>query len=126
MANSISRLDLLTGSTAGRDTLANELFNPMSPAALFGRRSQGCTGLTWAFYGGAMILAGTPTAIPNGTVTLTNSATNYVQANPATGAVTAVTGAWTSGLAPLYRVVVSGGVATSWIDYRSMTLATVP
>ena len=55
-----------------------------------------------------MILAGTPTAIPNGTVTLTNSATNYVQANPATGAVTAVTGAWTSGLAPLYRVVVSG------------------
>ena len=55
-----------------------------------------------------MILAGTPTAIPNGTVTLTNSETNYVQANPATGAVTAVTGAWTSGLAPLYRVVVSG------------------
>ena len=52
MADSISRLDLLTGSTAGRDTLANELFNPMSPAALFGRRSQGCTGLTWAFTAG--------------------------------------------------------------------------
>ena len=51
MADSISRLDLLTGSTAGRDTLANELFNPMSPAALFGRRS-GCTGLTWAFTAG--------------------------------------------------------------------------
>ena len=52
MADSISRLDLLTGSTAGRDTLANELFNPMSPAALFGRRSQGCTGLTWPFTAG--------------------------------------------------------------------------
>ena len=126
MSDSISRLDLLTGSTAGRDTLANELFNPMSPAALFGRRSQGCTGLTWAFYGGAMMLSGIPTLIPNGTIALTGSTTNYIEANPSTGAVSVNTSAWTSGKIPLYKVVAGSTTVTSWQDFRCMQFAAVP
>ena len=98
----------------------------MSPAALFGQNKATTTGLTWGYYGGAVIVAGVPTIKANATIALTASATNYIEYEPVAGTVGKNTSGWTSGSAPLYRIVVGASSITSWQDFRSMTLATAP
>ncbi len=126
MADSTSRLDLLVNGQYTPDVTQNALNNSMSPAALFGRRSSTSGALSWGYYGGAMMLSGVPTIIPNGTIALTGSTTNYIEANPSTGAVSVNTSAWTSGKIPLYKVVAGSTTVTSWQDFRCMQFAAVP
>ncbi|WP_053524125.1 hypothetical protein [Burkholderia cenocepacia] len=123
MANSSTNLDLLTPTMASKEALLNALFDAASPAMTFGRRASGCSGLTWAYWGGYFCPPGgaSPVLVPNGAVTLVANATNYVCMNPATAAVTVNQSGFTAGLAPLYSVVVANGATTpsSWLDYRS-------
>ena len=92
----------------------------MGRASLFGRRATATTGLTWGYYGG--VFSATPTArvvVSNGTVSLTASATNYIEADNTTGAVTKNTTAFTaSGKRPLYKVVAGAATVTSYEDWR--------
>lgn len=97
----------------------------MSASALFGRRASACIGLTFGYYGGNFLVAGTPTQIANGTVALTASTTNYLYAD--TGGVvnvaTSAPGSWPGPLAAdaiaLYEIVTGASTVTSYIDYRT-------
>ena len=101
---------------ANADARVNENFDAASPAMMFGRRAAETTGLTWAYYGGRWPINGVPTAISNGTVTLTASTTNYVGITQA-GVVTASTTADPLHT-PLYTVVTGASTVTSYIDNR--------
>jgi hypothetical protein len=85
---------------------------------LYARRASTTSGTTWGYYGGKVRLAGVVTSISNGTLALTPSATNYVQAHPDTGAVSNNTTAFTAGYLPLYTVVVGSATVTSYTDHR--------
>ena len=117
MSGSTTNLDLITTSQAQKEVTANALFDASSAAMMFGRRASTCSALTWGYYGGGMMLAGVPTVIVNGTVALTASATNYVEASN-TGVVTANVVGFTVGAYPLYRIVTGAATVTSYIDYR--------
>jgi hypothetical protein len=121
MANSTQFLDLIAVAQASKEVTANALFDAMSPAAIFGRREAGCSGLTWAYYGGWMYTTGGALQqIQNGSVTLTASANNRIEVDNA-GAVFVHTNAnFTSGRLPLYLVVTGSTSVTSWQDYRAL------
>ena len=124
MASSTSNLDLISPSQASKEATANEAFNAMSPGALFGRRASTCTGLTWGYYGGPMLVDGVLTVIANGTVALTASTTNYIEATRA-GVVSKNTTAFTPGQIPLYTAVTGTSTITSWTEYRAWAQPTV-
>lgn len=75
------------------------------------------SGLTLAYYGGQMVVDGVLTAISDGTVVLTDAATNYVEATRA-GVLSANTSAFTAGRIPLYTAVTAGGAITALTDVR--------
>lgn len=121
MSNSTQFLDLIAVAQASKEVTANALFDAMSPAAIFGRREAGCSGLTWAYYGGWMYTTGGALQqIQNGSVTLTASANNLIEVDNA-GTVFVHTNAnFTSGRLPLYLVVTGSTSVTSWQDYRAL------
>jgi hypothetical protein len=118
MSSSTSNLDLVLQAQAGKEATANELWNSMSVGALFGRRNSTSTLLTWGFYGGPMQVDGVLSVIANGTVALTASQTNYIEATRA-GVVSRNTTAFTPGSIPLYTAVTNATTVTSYIDYRA-------
>ncbi|MCX5875316.1 MAG: hypothetical protein NT087_03260 [Deltaproteobacteria bacterium] len=92
MASSTSNLDLLVQSQAGKEITANALFDAASPATLLGRRQSTTSGLTWGYYGGTLPIAGTPTAVANGTLSLVASRTQQIEAGLVSTTTTAITG----------------------------------
>lgn len=117
MSNSTSNLDLISASQAGKETTANSLFDASSAAMLFGRRASTTAALTWGYYGGNLSVAGVPAAIANGTVTLTASSTNYIEAD-ASGVVSVNTAGFTGGRTQLYTVVTGASSVSSYTDRR--------
>lgn len=118
MASSASNLSLLVQSQSGKEATANALWNAMSQAALFSRYSS--SGLIWFYYGGTMIVDGDITQIANNTttgVTLSASATNYIEADRS-GTVTKNTTGFTPGRIPLYTAVTNATTITSYTDCR--------
>lgn len=118
MANSTSNIDPIISSQYGKEITANAYFDAASTATLYGRRASTCGGSTWGYYGGNALINGVVTQIANGTIALTTSTTNYIEATPTTGAVSANSTAFTAGKIPLYSVVVGSSTVTSWTDYR--------
>lgn len=118
MSDSTSNLDLLSASQAQKEITANALYDAVSPAAIFGRRASATTALTWGYYGGDLWVDGALTGIANGTLALSASATNYIEADRA-GAVTKNTTGFTAGRTPLYTVVTGAGSVTSYTDHRT-------
>jgi hypothetical protein len=123
MSGSTSLLDLISSSQASKEVTANALFDAGSPAMLFGRRASTTAALTWGYYGGVMLVDGVPTAIANGTVALSASSTNYVEATRA-GVVSKNTTGFTAGRIPLYKVVTGAATVTSYEDWRIMPVPT--
>lgn len=121
MASSTTHLDLILQSQASKEITANAALDAMSPGSLYGRRASTSSGLTWGYYGGIVRVAGVATVIANGTITLPASSTRYIEANPATGAVAAVS-AWTAGNIPLYTVVTGTATVTSYTDHRAFAI----
>jgi hypothetical protein len=126
MSNSTTLLDTIQQSQAQKEVTANAMHDAASPAMLYGRRATTTTALTWGYYGGYLSVSGTPTPIANGTVALTGSATNYVEAHATTGAVSKNTTAFTSGRIPLYVVVTDASAVTSYTDRRCFSMPTHP
>lgn len=118
MANSTTNLDTLTYNQAAKETTANALFDAGSQATLFGRRATTTSALTWGFYGGYLLVDGVLTSIANGTVLLTASTTNYVEATHA-GVVSNNTTGFTAGSIPLYSIVTGASTVTSYTDQRT-------
>ncbi len=126
MSNSTTTIDQISVSQSQKEVTANALFDAFSPAVNFGRRASTCSGLTWGYYGATISVSGVPTQIANGTIALTNAATNYLYATSA-GTVTKVTSAPTgwpgpitspAGAIALYEIVTAGSLVTSYTDYR--------
>lgn len=118
MADSTTILDQIEVGQQGKEATANEVLDAMSPAALFGRHASACSGLTWGYYGGWMLIDGVLTEIANGTVALTASSTNYVEATRA-GVVSKNTTGFTAGSIPLYVVTTGTSTASSYDDQRT-------
>jgi len=122
MSSSTSLLDLIAQSQASKEVTANALFDAGSPATLFGRRAAGCSGLVWAYYGGVFIIAGAPTTIANGSLSMSASSINYVECTTA-GVVSKNTTGFTPGSVPLYTVVTGASTVTSYTDQRSLAFS---
>lgn len=118
MANSTTILDLLFAAQAGKETSVNELADAASPAMIFGRRGSVCSGLTWGYYGGTLLVDGVLSAIGNGSLTLSGSATNYIESDRS-GTVSSNTTGYTAGSIPLYTVVCGASTVTSYTDDRA-------
>jgi hypothetical protein len=117
MSNSTITYDSISSSQAQKEVTANAYFDAASPATLFGRRASTTSALTWGYYGGNINVDGVLTQIANGTVALTASTTNYVEATRA-GVVSKNTTAYTAGSIPLYTIVTGTATVTSYTDYR--------
>ena len=101
-----ARLDALA---AGSTFLPNQ----------YAERSAGHSGLNFGYYGGQVHNDNVVTTTSDGTVALTNNATNYVEVNISTGAVTANTTSFTAGRIPLFTVVTAGGSLSTITDKRT-------
>ena len=118
MSNSTITYDPILQAQAAKEVTANAMFDALSPASSFGRRASTTpAGLTWGYYGGTILVDGVLTQIANGTVALTNAATNYLEIDRA-GTVSKNTTGFTAGSIPLYSIVCAGSVVTSYLDYR--------
>lgn len=116
MADSTTNLFQLSESQDNQEAVVNELFDAASPSTYFGRNADTLSGLTWGYFGGKLLIDGLETTIANGTLTLSASATNYVQISRA-GVVSSATSRDPL-LAPLYTVVTGITGVTSYTDER--------
>jgi hypothetical protein len=74
--------------------------------------------LVFGYKGGTLEVDGVLTSIADGTVALTASSTNYVEATRA-GVVSKNTTGFTPGRLPLYQKTTSGSTVTATVDYRA-------
>lgn len=124
MANDSTNLDTISSSQAGKEITANALFDALSQGSIFGRRASTTAALTWGFYGGNYRHTdGTVTQLTNGTVALTDAATNYViDTNGVVSVATAAPAGWpgalSGGARALYEIVCAGGGVTAYKDWR--------
>jgi len=112
-------MQTLNAIQANPEVPINENFETLAAMSVYGKRHPVTTGLTWGYYGG--IWGGITVA--DGTVTLTNAATNYIVVARATGAVTVSTSTtnWNDGAnyARAHKLTAAGGVVTVWEDHRA-------
>ena len=120
MSDSTTWLDTLSAADSQKEVTNNELFDAASPATLFGRHASACSALTWAYYGGRFWDGSAVVLVNNGTLSLTNGATNYIEATTA-GVVSANTSAFTVGRIRIAKVITSGGAVSSYEDHRALS-----
>jgi len=116
--DSTTPLDGIVQGQGSQDLTANAAFDALSPSSNYGRRASTTSALSWGYYGAKVRIAGVVSTIASGTLALTGSSTNYIEAHPDTGAVSKNTTAFTVGYIPLYSVVCGSATITSWTDYR--------
>lgn len=119
MADSNNPLDQIEVGQAQPAVTANELFDAMSPAALFGRRAITTSGLTWGYYGGRY----QGLQIDHGTTVLPASqASVYIVAAKLDGVVSDSTTStnWddTENYERLYIATTGSATITAWQDFR--------
>jgi hypothetical protein len=106
-------------SQASPEVIVNENFDTLSWAAVYGRRHSITTGLTWGYYGGRW--GGFP--VSDGTLTLTNSTTNYLVVNRTTGGISVATNTtnWNNInlYARVYAITTANSVVTVVEDHRA-------
>lgn len=119
MASSTNILDLLQTNQLNKEKTQNALNSAFSPSALLAMRENTTDLLTWGYYGGNVLIGANLINIASGTLQLTDNATNYIEMNNTTGAITVnTTGFVTDGSkTPIYSVVVNAGLKT-WTDFR--------
>ena len=98
-------------ATNVEDALA-EIYTDVSSARtmaqIFSTKASTTTGLTWGYYGGNIRTDNEVTTVEDGTVTLTDDATNYVEV-AADGSVYASATSFTSERIPLWIIVCADG-----------------
>lgn len=109
----------LAAGQASPEVPLNENGQTLEWASVYGRRHPVTTGLTWGYYGG--VWGGL--TIADGTLTLTNAATNYIVVARATGVISVSTTAtnWNDWInyARVYQLTVAGSVVTAVVDARA-------
>lgn len=126
-----SNIDQILSSQSQKEVTANENFDAASPAMGFGRQASTTVGLTFGYYGATVSVAGALTQIPNGTLALTASATNYIKLTSA-GVVNFTTSppsGWpdlSGGDTALWEAVTSTTAITGATDWRTAQGAGLP
>ena len=109
----------LTPTQASPEVPINENFDTLSALAVYGKRHPVTSALTWGYYGGTW----GGNVIVDGTLTLTNAATNYLVVDRATGiiSVSTATTNWlnTPQYARVYALTTAGSVVTVIADNRA-------
>ena len=108
-------------ATNVEDALAEIYTNVSSArtmAQIFSTKASTTTGLTWGYYGGNIRTDNEVTTVEDGTVTLTDDATNYVEV-AADGSVYASATSFTSERIPLWIIVCADGEQTTYTDMRA-------
>lgn len=118
MADSTTPFGTIATGQGNQTAKANALLDAVAPVAVYGYKYATTSGLTLGYHGGKITVNGVVTTIADGTLALTASTTNYVEANPATGAVTKNTTAYTPGYWRIGRAVTGTGSITTWYDDR--------
>lgn len=110
--------DLSNPAQANWPAVVNENFDAL-PNVVYAYDYQTSTGLTWGYFGGRW----GGNAVADGTLSLTNAATNYVVANRSTGAVSVSTSNtnWndTTNYARVYKLTTAGSAVTATEDHRA-------
>ena len=118
MSDSTTPFGTISIGQGDQATKANALFDASAPVAIYAKKYASTSGLTLGYHGGKISVNGVVTVIADGTVALTASTTNYVEANPSTGAVTKNTTAYTPGYWRIGRAVTGTASITTWYDDR--------
>lgn len=97
----------------------NEALEILAYLSVYGRDPDTTTGLTWGYLGGRW----SGFAITGATLTLTNTATNYIVVLRSTGVISVSTSStnWdnTTSYARVYKLTTAGGVVTAIEDHRA-------
>ena len=97
----------------------NENFETLQHASVYGKRHPVTTGLVWGYYGGRW----GGFSVADGTLTLTNAATNYVVVLRSTGVISTSTTStnWDNAgaYARVYKLTTAGSVVTATEDHRA-------
>ncbi len=105
-------------ASASPEVPTNENFESLSGLAFGAKRHPATSGLVWGYYGGRY----KGNTVANGTVTLTNGATNYIVVKKSDGVISVSTATtnWNDGTnyQRLYQVMTSGGAVTAELDCR--------
>jgi hypothetical protein len=123
MSDSSTPFGTISISQGDQATKANALFDASAPVAIYAKKYATTTGLTLGYHGGKISINGVVTTIADGTLAITASATNYVEANPSTGAVSKNTTAYTPGYWRIGRAVTGSASITTWYDDRFLNFA---
>ena len=123
MSDSTTPFGTIANGQGNQTAKANALFDALAPVAIYAKKYATTTGLTLGYHGGKISVNGVVTVISGGTEALSGSATNYVEANPSTGAVTKNTTAYTPGYWRIGRAVTGTGSITTWYDDRFLNFA---
>lgn len=123
MSDSTTPFGTISTSQGNQTAKANALFDASAPVAIYAKNAANTSGLTLGYHGGKISVNGVVTVIADGTVSLSASTTNYVEANPSTGAVTKNTTAYTPGYWRIGRAVTGTASITTWYDDRFLNFA---
>ena len=118
MSDSTTPFGTIAIGQGDQATKANALFDASAPVAIYAKKYATTSGLTLGYHGGKISVNGVVTVIADGTVALSASTTNYVEANPSTGVVTKNTTAYTPGYWRIGRAVTGTASITTWYDDR--------
>ena len=104
---------------ASAEIVVNRNFETLEHQGVYGQRQSAHSGLTWGYYGGRW----GGFSISDGTLSLTDSSTNYAVVNISTGAISTSTATtnWndTANYVRAYKLTTSGGVVTAVEDHRA-------
>lgn len=104
---------------ASAEVVVNQNFETLEHSAVYGKAHLTSSGLTWGYYGGRW----GGLAVTAGTLTLTNTTTNYLTVDRATGAISTSTAAtaWNnpSAHARVYKLTTAGGSVSATEDHRA-------
>src|SRR5574343_710487 len=123
MSDSTTPFGTISLSQGNQTSKANALFDACAPVAIYGKKAATTSALVLGYHGGKISVNGVVTVIADGTVSLSASTTNYVEANPSTGAVTKNTTAYTPGYWRIGRAVTGTASITTWYDDRFLNFA---
>lgn len=106
-------------ASASPEVPMNENAESIEFAFVYGKRHPVTTGLTWGYWGGRW----SGFSVSEGTLTLTNTADNYLVVARATGVISTSTATtnWTNvaDYARVYKVTCAGGIVTGVEDHRA-------
>lgn len=117
MSDSTTPFGTVSSGQGNQTAKANALFDAVCSVAIYGLKYADTSGLNLGLHGGKISINGVVTAISDSSTALAASTTNYVEANPATGAVTKTVTAYTPGYWRIGRAV-TGAASITWYDDR--------